>query len=120
MAQHRDGILLSDTCAECRALRAKGIPRYFHKYGGDGNSQFSDSVWVNRDVVAAIRCVVRINHRAACCWKSNVSPPKNRGILVLKVVGTRYCVIHFKMEGISKERENPKRDVSLRENREKC
>ena len=84
LAQHRNGILLSDTCAECRALRPEGIPRYFHKYGDDGNIQFSDSVRVNGGVVAAIRCVIRINHCASCCWKSDVSPPKNTGVLVLK------------------------------------
>ena len=83
LAQHRNDILLSDTCAECWALRPKGIPRYFHKYGDDGDTQFSDSVRVNGNVVAAIRCVIRINHCASCCWKSDVSPPKNTGVLVL-------------------------------------
>ena len=47
-------------------------------------SQFSDSVRINGNVVAAIRCVIRINHCASCCWKSDVSPPKNTGVLVLR------------------------------------
>ena len=38
LAQYGNDLFLSDTCAKCRALRAKGVPRYLRKYGDDGNS----------------------------------------------------------------------------------